>query len=199
MKIGGNIRKIRLQSGLTQQEIADMCGLTKSMISKIENSKVVPAVGTLQRIASVLSVKVATLMEPMENGKARMTLDPFSNVPDFVRTSKGYHIYSASNYPGQIMQPILIYAKKGELRPHEVIHQGEEYIYVLDGEMVFAVGGEKYLLRKGDSLYFDGMQKHGILYVNEEVRYLNMFAGYEFSGRDGNLPAMAHLVPGDLE
>lgn len=182
MNIGESIRKIRLHSGLTQQEIADRCDLTKSMISKIENGKVVPAVGTLQRLARALGVKVSALMEAPENGSVQRTLDPFVNMDSFLRTTKGYHIFSASNHPGQIMQPILIYARKGELRPHTVVHQGEEFIYVVEGEMIFTVGGEDYLLRVGDSLYFDGAQKHGILHVPSEVRYLNIFAGYEFSG-----------------
>lgn len=191
MGIGESIRKIRLHSGLTQQETADRCDLTKSMISKIENGKVVPAVGTLQRIASALGVKVATLLESGENGTVRMVMNPFSNLANFTRTSKGYHIFSASNYPGQNMQPILIYARKGELRPHEVVHRGEEYIYILAGEMIFTVGGEQFLLRTGDSLYFDGMQKHGIAHVPDEVRYINLFAGYEFS----SATAEPSLVP----
>ena len=182
MNIGERIRKLRVQNGLTQQEIADRCELTKSMISKIENGKVVPAVGTLQRLARALGVKVGALMEEKENGTVKHSLDPFATMDRFTRTAKGYHIFSASNYPGQIMQPILIYARKGELRSHEVVHLGEEFIYVLSGEMIFAVGGEHYLLRTGDSLYFDGAQKHGIHSVPDEVRYLNLFAGYEFSG-----------------
>lgn len=202
MNIGESIRKVRLHSGFTQQDIADRCDLTKGMISKIENGKVVPAVGTLQRIARALGVKVAALMEAKENGNVRMTLNPFANMESFTRTSKGYRIFSASNYPGQIMQPILIYTKKGELRPHEVVHQGEEFIYVLEGEMVFTVGGEQFLLRAGDSLYFDGMQKHGIHSVPSEVRYINLFAGYEFSGAlelGGLIPPTVRIAAGEGE
>jgi len=200
MIIGESIRKLRLHSGLTQQEIADRCELTKGMISKIENGKVVPAIGTLQRIARALGVKVSTLMEAKENGGTHLSLDPFANLDGFTRTSKGYRVFSTSSSPGQIMHPILIYAKKGELRPHEVVHQGEEFIHVLEGEMVFTVGGEHYLLRAGDSLYFDGMQKHGIHHVPCEVRYINLFAGYEFSGGSGNgglIPDPVRIATGE--
>ena len=199
MIIGESIRKLRLHSGLTQQEIADRCELTKGMISKIENRKVVPAIGTLQRIARALGVKVSTLMEAEENGGTHLSLDPFANLDGFTRTSKGYRVFSTSSSPGQIMHPILIYAKKGELRPHEVVHQGEEFIHVLEGEMVFTVSGEHYLLRAGDGLYFDGMQKHGIHHVPCEVRYINLFAGYEFSGGSGNgapIPAPVRIATG---
>ena len=201
MNIGESIRKIRLGSGLTQQEIADRCELTKGMISKIENGKVVPAVGSLQRIARALGVTVSALMEATENGGVHMTLNPFANPEAFTLTSTGYRIFPASSYPGQIMQPILVYAKKGELRPHEVVHLGEEFIHVIDGEMVFTVGGEHFLLRAGDSLYFDGMQKHGIHHVPSEVRYINLFAGYEFSGGPrGNLvPPTVRIIAGDAE
>ncbi len=184
MNIGGSIRKIRLKSGLTQQEVADRCELSKAMISKVENGAVVPAVATLQRIARVLGVKVGELLEAESFENAKLTLNPFSNPEGFIRTAKGYQLFTGSNGPGQKMQPILIYAKKGELKPHQVVHQGEEYIYVVEGEMVFAVGETQYLLRKGDSLYFDGALKHGIQSVDHEVRYLNVFAGYEFSASE---------------
>lgn len=200
MKIGDSIRKIRLHSGLTQQEVADRCELTKSMISKIENNNVVPAVGTLQRIARALNVRVGALLDSQESNTARMTMNPFANIDRFTRTTKGYHIFSPSNYPGQNMQPILIYARKGELRAHEVVHQGEEYIHVLEGEMVFTVGSEQFLLRQGDSLYFDGMQKHGIAHVPDEVRYLNVFAGYEFSAEGASqAPPAARLSVKETE
>ncbi|MEG2703042.1 MAG: helix-turn-helix transcriptional regulator, partial [Clostridia bacterium] len=58
LNIGKNIRAIRLKLSMTQQQLADECGLSKGMISKVENGVVVPAVATLTKIAQVMHVKV---------------------------------------------------------------------------------------------------------------------------------------------
>ena len=73
------------------------------------------------------------------------------------------------------MQPFLFVAKKGEVIPHEVSHEGEEFIYVIKGQMKMQVGEVSYLLNNGDSLYFNSVQKHGIMPVSDEVMYLDIF------------------------
>jgi quercetin dioxygenase-like cupin family protein len=73
------------------------------------------------------------------------------------------------------MQPFLFVAKKGEVVPHELSHEGEEFIYVIKGQMKMQVGETEYLLNGGDSLYFNSVQKHGIMPVSDEVMYLDIF------------------------
>ena len=188
MEIGGNIRRIRLAAGLTQQDLAGGCGLTKGMISKVENGVVVPALGTLTRIAAVLNVKVATLMEAEGGSGTVMTINPFTDPGKFVKTVLGYGIFSpAAGRMDKRMQPIMICAKKAEVKRHLVSHPGDEFLFIFEGEMNFMVGEETFLLRQGDSLYFDGLKKHGIVSVFSEVKYLDMFVGHQYtaSGEDG--------------
>jgi quercetin dioxygenase-like cupin family protein len=73
------------------------------------------------------------------------------------------------------MQPFLFVAKKGEVVPHQLSHEGEEFIYIIRGEMKMQVGEIEYHLKEGDSLYFDALQKHGIMPVSEIVTYLDVF------------------------
>jgi quercetin dioxygenase-like cupin family protein len=73
------------------------------------------------------------------------------------------------------MQPFLFVARKGEVTPHELSHEGEEFIYIVKGQMKMQVGEMEYLLKTGDSLYFNSVQKHGILPVSDEVVYLDIF------------------------
>ena len=73
------------------------------------------------------------------------------------------------------MQPFLFVAKKNEVVPHEVSHEGEEFIYVIKGQMKMQVGDVSYLLNSGDSLYFNSVLKHGIMPVSDEVVYLDIF------------------------
>jgi quercetin dioxygenase-like cupin family protein len=73
------------------------------------------------------------------------------------------------------MQPFLFVAKKGHVKPHEVSHEGEEFIYIIRGQMKMQVGEVEYLLNTGDSLYFNCLQKHGIMPETDEVVYLDIF------------------------
>jgi len=182
MNIGNNIRSIRLQRGLTQDGVASQCGLSKGMISKIENGHTLPAVATLARIAQALGVKVASLMGEQSDSPTLLTLNPFANSDNFLLTSKGYRMFNPiASSPNKLMQPIMITVKHDEHRRHDVTHTGEEYIYIIRGEMTFMVNNEIYLLREGDSLYFDSTQKHGIHNVPKEAHYLDIFVGQNFS------------------
>ncbi len=66
-------------------------------------------------------------------------------------------------------------AKKGEVKEHRPNHEGEEFIYVLKGVMEFKVGNKTYELQKGDSLYFNSLENHGMMPVSDEVIYLDVF------------------------
>lgn len=176
--IGRNIRSIRLKETMTQQQLADACSLSKGMISKLENGAVVPALATLQKIATALHVKVANLIESTNQSPSIMTVNPFADRSRFIKTQVGYWMFNpAVGLPDVVTQPILIIAEDGEVKPHLVCHPGEEYIFIFDGEMNFAVDGTLHLLRRGDSLFFEGTKPHGIASVNGFVQYVDVLVG----------------------
>jgi transcriptional regulator with XRE-family HTH domain len=181
--IGVNIKRLRIQSRLTQQQVADMCNLSKGMISKIESGRVMPAIATLSRIAHALGVKVSLLME--EGGGRDVVYQP-TDLPaeGFTKTNLGYRFHTlAEEYGDKEIQPLIFYAKNGEVVSHRVSHQGQECIYIIEGEMRFFVGDTLYYLKQGDFIYFDGLQPHGIDSVDNEVRYLDLFSGNEYTSR----------------
>lgn len=176
MEIGINIKKIRKQQNRTLQDVADTCGFTKSLLSKIENGLVVPPVATLSRIAGALGVKVSVLLEEGQNNGAVFTQAGAAESGPRVKTDKGYEFYTfASEFQSKKMQPCLFMAKKGEVVEHSLSHSGEEFIYMLEGEMKVKVGSIEYILNPGDSLYFNSLESHGIMPVSAEVKYINLF------------------------
>ncbi len=177
-EIGMKIRAIRTGLAMTQQQLADQCCLSKGMISKVENGVVLPALATLTKIACALRVKVADLIEADQKAITLHTLNPFRDGSRFLLTDKGYRFFSpTTGMLGRMAQPILIVAREGEAKEHTVSHPGEEYIFIFEGEMIFRVANERYLLRKGDSLFFDAVQPHGITSVIGEVQYIDIFIG----------------------
>ena len=182
LSIGRNIRAIRLRLTMTQQQLADACGLSKGMISKVENGAVVPALATLTKIAHAMRVKVSELIESDAQSSSTVTINPFEDESRFIQTTMGYWIYMpTAAQTDKITQPLMIFAREGEVKAHRVTHPGEEYIFIFDGEMNFGVGDANYLLRRGDSLFFDSLQPHGISSVKGKVEYVNIFVGHHYA------------------
>jgi transcriptional regulator with XRE-family HTH domain len=178
MHIGLNIRKIRTQQNRTQQEIADSSGFTKSLISKIENGVVVPPVATLSRIAQALGVAVSVLMEEGDGSGCGYTQADQAENGCHAKTEKGYEFYPYSaEMTNKKMQPCLVVAQKGQVIPHSLSHSGEEFIYMLEGEMKLRIGDAEYRMRPGDTMYFDALQGHGIMPVTDHIKYMNIFVG----------------------
>jgi transcriptional regulator with XRE-family HTH domain len=175
MNLGKRIRKLRVQQRLTLQDVGDKCGFTKGLLSKIETGKVVPPVATLVKIAQTLGIKVSTLIEDNDDAATVYTTKKEAE-ENFTRTRVGYSIFPfATNHIDKKMQPFLFVARKGEVVEHRVSHVGEEFLYVIEGEMKFKVGNIEYTLKQGDGLYFNALEEHGVMPVSEEVRYLDVF------------------------
>ena len=176
MDIGHRIRRIRNQQGRTLQEIADLCGCSKGLLSKIENGKVVPAVATLSKIAKALGVRISVLMEDGETAEAIYSPNMTDRPDAFVPTNKGYAICAlAPHLANKKMQPVLFRSRKGEVKPHSVAHEGEEFIYVLEGEVKMHVGPVEYHLKQGESVYFQAISEHGVMPVTDSATYLDIF------------------------
>ncbi len=173
--IGARIRRIRNEQKRTLQDIADVCGFTKSLLSKIETGKVTPPIATLVKIAGALQVGVATLIEA--DATVHAVHDPRSKVDSgVIRTKVGYGIFPfATDYHDKRMQPFLFVARRGEVAEHRLDHTGEEFIYIVAGAMRVRVGDRLFDLEAGDGLYFNAAETHGITPVSEEVRYINIF------------------------
>jgi transcriptional regulator with XRE-family HTH domain len=175
LNIGDRIKMLRIGQKRTLQEIAEASDLSKSMISKIENNRTVPSVAALVKIATALGTNISSLLE--QDGWVNAIITTRKKAQEnLTTTDKGYSIYPyASAYHQKRMQPFLFVAKKDEVIPHELSHEGEEFIYVIKGQMKMQVGETEYLLKSGDSLYFNSVQKHGIMPVSDEVTYLDIF------------------------
>jgi len=174
-KVGMRIKSHRLSQNRTIQGLADACGLSKSMISKIENNKAIPSVAALVKIASSLGISVSDLMEKEDVLSAELTTKEEVD-ENFTYTEKGYGIFPfAPNVHHKKMQPFIFKARRGDVKRHAVTHEGEEFIYVLKGSMHFTVGNVQYELNEGDSLYFNCLEAHGMMPISEEVVYIDIF------------------------
>ncbi|WP_028612395.1 helix-turn-helix domain-containing protein [Paenibacillus harenae] len=176
MDLGNKIKKMRLEQNRNLTEIADICGFSKSLLSKIENGKTIPPIATLMKIADALGTKVSILLDDQQVSGTVYTPKEITQ-SRLVKTDKGYSFHAFAVERGdKWMQPFLFVCRKGEDDKRKVFsHKGEEFIFILEGEMRYKVGNVEYTLRPGDSLYFDSLDKHTIFPVSEEVKYLAVF------------------------
>ncbi len=173
--IGVHIKKLRVDQRRSQQEIADYCGVTKSHLSKIENGKVLPSLGVLDKIAEALNTKLSILLG--EEQHKDIVFTPHDEaLKGLIKTAKGYKIYPyAADNGDKRMQPFLFYTNKKQHKLHFTAHDSEEFIYVLQGEMMFKIGGEQYHLKEGDGIYFDAKYDHQTIPLSEDLKVLDIF------------------------
>jgi transcriptional regulator with XRE-family HTH domain len=156
------IRHIRLQNKLTLQRVAERTGFTKSYLSMVESGKKAPPIATLSKIANALNVDIAAFFE-QKKPEDSVTLVKRGKGKPVVRhgTIFGYRYKSLAPTKRQKrMEPFIstnIPRGKGE---EWFDHEGEEFIYLLEGKMKFLYGDKEYVLEEGDCVYFDSGIRH---------------------------------------
>lgn len=162
--IGARVARLRLQHGMTLDQLAAATGFTKGYLSKIENSRKLPPIGTLSRIAQALKTEIVDLMhtQPVANGAACCIVRKDERLP-VVRggTAFGYDYQSlADTRAHKKMEPFL-FTFPSEIDKHVFFeHEGEEFIFVLSGRVEWQTGSEKVILGPGDCVYFDSRLPH---------------------------------------
>lgn len=161
------LKALRKNNNISLSELADKTGLTKGYLSRIENSENPPPISTLGKIASALGADVTDLFPKTEEPSPNQEL-VISRKQERVHTngrgaSYGYNYQNlALEKKGKNMEPFIV--SVGFDHPVNIetdfCHQGEEFIYVLEGTMEFFFKGGSYILEAGDSAYFDADVPH---------------------------------------
>jgi mannose-6-phosphate isomerase-like protein (cupin superfamily)/DNA-binding Xre family transcriptional regulator len=163
--IGERIARLRADRRMTLDALARATGFTKSYLSKIENARKVPPIGSLSRIAVALDSDIAGFFDNSRpSGRdAGVCVVRAGERRPVVRggTAFGYDYLSlAYRKHDKKMEP-FIFTFPAKIDSHVFFdHAGEEFLFVLKGRIEFQVGGERWVLREGDSLYFDSHIPH---------------------------------------
>ena len=147
--ISRNIKKLRKQNHFTLEKLAGLTGLTKGYLSKVERSEKAPPYSTLNKIAGALGIEVTHFFEKNNEGTIIKATSQLSGYD--------YEVLGADK-PGKNMEPFIIHS------PFEITkmysHEGEEFMYILDGRLEFIYGDKAYILEPGDNVYFDSCVPH---------------------------------------
>ena len=166
VELGVRLKKRRLEAGLTLAALADEAGFGKAYLSRIENGKKVPPIGSLARIASVLGIEAASLLT--DNTQVQQSWRGVSLVkradkrPTVMGGSAfGYDYLSLTDATaGRALQPFLFTFPDKVDKFVFFEHEGEEMMHVLTGRVEWQVGMDKFILEPGDTLHFDSRIPH---------------------------------------
>ncbi|MDO9045592.1 MAG: XRE family transcriptional regulator [Methanobacteriaceae archaeon] len=166
--IGAKIRQLRENREMTQQQLANASENSVELLEHIENGDVVPSLTPLIKIAKALDVRIGTFMDDVqqrgpvivEQGQTEKVIY-FSGQKDQTKESAMEFYSLASGKCDRHMEPFLIDVDIHDDAEFKLeSHEGEEFIYVVDGEIEIVYGSEKYTVSKGDTIYYDSVVPH---------------------------------------
>ena len=162
MEIGNQIRRIRLQRGLTQEELADRCELSKGFISLLERDLTSPSLDTLADILESLGTDLPSFFA--KDGEEKIV---FGEDDIFVKEDaeqiRGRIRWLVPSAQKNRMEPILVEMAPGGETEEDDPHEGEEFGYVLSGTVKIVVGDRVERVRKDESFYFQPTAPHKLV------------------------------------
>ena len=196
LTLGERIAEIRKTYSLSREVLSERSGVSADLISKIEDDGLIPDLAPLIKISRGLGVRLGTLLDDHEQlgpvicraGDASSSSrfktglpEPTAstNVRSFqvgAATDKGHHGMSffalAADKTGRHMEPFIV-AIEPDAKQEKSAHEGEEFIYVMEGTLTLEYGTDKQTLKTGDSVYYDSIVPHKVFSAdNNPVKIL---------------------------
>ena len=151
MTIGEKLRDLRSRRALTLEEVANRCDLSKGFLSQLERDLASPSIATLTDILECLGSDLHTFFSDDE--PAQMVYTP-KDVFEKADAEQGTTItWLVPNAQRNEMEPILLKLEPGACTMIDYPHEGEEFGFVLSGQIAVHIGAHHYSAKKGDSFY----------------------------------------------
>lgn len=179
-KIGEKIRQMRESKEMSVEKLAKASGNSEELIESLEDGSYIPSMTPLFKIARALGVRLGTFLDDMpqtgpfvvKSGQSEEIIHFTGSISNLEEST--LDLYSLAYGKGdRHMEPFIVdlhpkNADKYELSSHE----GEEFIYVMGGEIELLYGQEKYVLGDGDSIYYDSVIPHDLHAHQKDARIL---------------------------
>lgn len=182
LAIGHEVRIYRKKLGITVADLAAATGMSVGMLSKIENGNISPSLTTLQALSKALGMPITAFFRGFEEPKSASFVKAGEGVNLERRGTRAGHHYSLlghieNNTSGVVVEPYLITLNaESDVFP-TFQHEGMEFLYMLEGEVVYRHGDSLYRMQAGDSLFFDADAPHGPEeLVSLPARYLSIIS-----------------------
>ncbi len=162
--IGERVQKLREAQGLTQQEVCKLAGLEISQLQAYEEGSAVPSVGVVINLSRILGSKFEGLLHGGGTVSESITIcrSGTSYGGQQGNTEQGY-AYGTLTRPGtvgHVMEPFMLSFDPQAPKGAPITHDGQEFVYVVEGVVELFYDGKNYQLKKGDSAYLNSSLSH---------------------------------------
>lgn len=162
--IAKKIQQIRKSKGITLARLAETTGLSKGLLSRVENNQVSPPIATLSKISQGLEVPIGVFFEETDSKKERYSITRHDKRQKITRsgTRIGFSYFALSQFKSKhAIDPFIVrYPVIGKAPTVLFDHPGEEFLLVLSGSMELVYGNEVIKLETGDAIHFDSSIPH---------------------------------------
>ena len=166
LQIGEKIKRFREDNALTLKDLAQRTGLSTAVLSQIENHLVSPPLGTLIRITQALDLRPGHFFDQHPDMPFTIVRKderrPVSRFASKRGIQYGYSYESLGHdMKDRHMEPFLVTLEPATLAsPKPASHEGEEFLFVLEGEMEVTLGEHSDVLQPGDAIYYNSNIPH---------------------------------------
>ncbi|MBN9237090.1 MULTISPECIES: helix-turn-helix domain-containing protein [Phyllobacteriaceae] len=188
--IGHEVRAFRKKLGITVADLAATTNISLGMLSKIENGITSPSLTTLQALSRALGVPLSSFFRRFEEERNAVFVKAGEGVDVERRGTRAGHQYNllgyiSSNTAGVTVEPYLITLTEDSDVFPAFQHDGMEFLYMLEGEVVYRHGNNLFRMLPGDSLFFDADAPHGPDELTKlPIRYLSIISYGQGSNQD---------------
>jgi transcriptional regulator with XRE-family HTH domain len=168
-KIGSRLASLRNERALSPGELATRSGVSEDEIGAIESGRLSPTIAALVKLSRVLGVRLGTFLDDAggdgpvicRSGQAAEVMRATGQVSSSLGAMSFYSL--AKGKSGRSMEPLIVDLRPvAGPEPAPSTHEGEEFIYVLQGEAEIRYGSESFRLAVGDSIYYDSIVPHRV-------------------------------------
>jgi transcriptional regulator with XRE-family HTH domain len=171
--LGQKIRQLRLKKKIALVELGKHTGLSASMLSQLENGKLVPTLGTLARIAMVFDVGLEFFFADRRRRRPFMIVRShermsFPDLPDNKKPNYLFQVLAFASHDKTLQAYFAEFPQRATTEAAEHTHEASELFHVVEGSVAIRYGDEEHILNAGDSVYFDGMEPHSYRGLSRE-------------------------------
>jgi transcriptional regulator with XRE-family HTH domain len=163
--VGERIRKIREEKGLSYDELANVTGFDVTSLEKIEKNEIQPQLGTLVKLSKALDSAFSRLVSGVGSKLYSITRKNERKVVSRSTSAKGKQLYTykslAPEVQGRHMEALMVTLEENPEQETSV-HEGEEFIYVIEGTVIVKIDQDIFELEPGDSIYYLSTTPHMI-------------------------------------
>ena len=173
---GAKIQALREEKQIGLSDLAGKVHLNQEQLERIESGAMAPSLGVLTKLARALGVRLGTFLDDQPRSGAVVSRkgaekESMSMSSAEVTKQEQLSFFSlAREKADRQMEPFLVKIKPGvPSNPLASTHEGEEFIYVLEGKVRVVYGKEEYELLPGDSIYLDSIVKHQLYSADDQM------------------------------